>query len=392
MKNFIYYVPTKIYFGKDEEKRIGELIKDYHPNKVLIHYGKGSVIKSGLLDLVKNKLEENNINYVELGGVEPNPSLSLVKVGISLCQKEGVDFVLALGGGSVMDSAKAIALGVANPEDDVWDYYLGKKKPAKTLHKAAILTIAASGSEMSNSSVISNNETQRKTGISTDLNRFDFSIENPELTYSVSKYQTACGVVDIAMHSIERYFCKGESEITDDIALAVIKNDFKFGKLAYDEPTNYEARANMMWASSLAHNTLTNMGKDFLLSVHQLEHELSGMYSSIAHGAGLAALWCSWARYAYKSNIPRWKKYVSYIWGINTGNDEIDILEGIRKQEEFYHSIGMPISLEELGVKETDLPTLALRCSREHTRILDGYKPLAYLDMLKIYEMAYPKR
>ena len=384
MYNFIYHTPTRVYFGKDEEKKIGLILKEYNPKKVLIHYGQSSVIKSGLLERVKKYLEEENIPFVLLGGVKPNPTLEMVRQGIEIGTKENVDFVLAIGGGSVIDSAKDIANGLANPNDDVWDFSLGKKKPAHTTKKGCILTISAAGSEMSNSCVITNEETHEKRGYNSDFNRLDFAIMNPELTYTVSKYQTACGAVDIQMHTIERFFCKGgDTYLTDEIALAIIKSTKKAGIDSYNNPYDYAARSNMMWASSLAHNGLTQCGREFVMCVHQLEHELSGMYENIAHGAGLAALFPSYARYVYKANIERWTKFAKYLFGTE------DILKAFSMQEEFYKSIGMPTSLIELGVKEEDLEKLAYNASRGKTRILDGYMKLGYEEMLDIYKMAY---
>ena len=394
MNNFIYETPTKVYFGKDEEQKVGKIIAEYHPKKVLIHFGGGSARKSGLLERVEKYLKEENIDFVELGGVVANPELPLVREGIALGQKEGVDFVLAVGGGSVLDSSKAIANGLANPEVDVWDFSLGKEAPSKTLSKGAILTLAAAGSEMSSSCVITNPQTGEKRGYNSSCNRMDFAIENPELTYSVSPYQTACGAVDIAMHTIERYFCPGEDTyLTDAIAEAVIKNVRKAALDCLKNPKDYAARANMMWASSLAHNGLTQCGRETQLVVHQLEHEVSGMYPKVAHGAGLAALWCSWARYVYKANINRWLQYATNVWNltIDFEHPEKTIEEAIDLQEQYYASIGMPTGLKELGVKEADLSNLALACSRNKTRTLIGYKPLAYEDILTIYQMAYRK-
>ena len=392
MNNFIYETPTKVYFGKDEELKIGKLVAAYHPKKVLIHFGGGSARKSGLLDRVEASLSAENIAYVELGGVVANPELSLVRKGIALCQEEGVDFILAVGGGSVMDSSKDIANGVANPEIDVWDFSLGKCVPEKTLPKAAILTLAAAGSEMSNSCVITNSETGEKRGSGCSCNRMNFANENPELTYTVSPYQTACGAVDIAMHTIERYFCLGEDTyLTDAIAESVIRSTMKAGVDCLKNPTDYNARANMMWASSLAHNGLTQCGRDFVMTVHQFEHEVSGMYPEVAHGAGLAALWCSWARYVYSSNINRWLQYASHVWNLDIDfeHPELTIEKAIDMQEQYYTSIGMPTNLKMLGVSKDSLEALALGCSRNKTRTLGGYKPLAYEDMLAIYEMAY---
>lgn len=392
MDNFIYDIPTKVYFGKDEEKKVGQIIKGYGAKKVLIHYGGGSAIKSGLIDTVVQSLDTEGIAHVELGGVVANPVLSLVREGIELCKKENVDFILAVGGGSVMDSAKDIANGVANPDDDVWDFSLGVKSPSKTMPKGCILTLSAAGSEMSNSCVITNSETGDKRGYGSQCNRMLFAIENPELTYTVSKYQTACGAVDIAMHTLERYFDPGEDTyLTDSIAEAVIKSVMKAGLDSYNNPEDYVARANMMWASSLAHNGLTQCGRSFLLAVHQFEHEVSGVYPEVAHGAGLAALFCSWARYVYKDAMPRFLSYAANIWNIDVDfeHPEESVLKAIEMQENYYKSIGMPTSLRELNVKEEDLELLAEKCSRNKTRVLPGYKQLGYEDMLAIYKMAY---
>ncbi|MGN0608592.1 MAG: iron-containing alcohol dehydrogenase [Oscillospiraceae bacterium] len=392
MLNFVYETPTKVYFGKDEELKVGKITAGFAPKKVLIHYGGQSAKKSGLLDRVKKALEDENIKYVELGGVKPNPELSLVRKGIGLCLAEGVDFVLAVGGGSVIDSAKDIANGAANPDVDVWDFSLGKCSPTKTLKKGAVLTLSAAGSEMSGSCVITNEETGEKRGYGSSCNRMDFAIENPELTYTVSPYQTACGAVDIAMHTIERYFCPGEDTyLTDSIAEAVIKSTMKAGKDCLADPYNYEARANMMWASSLAHNGLTQCGRTFALVVHQFEHEVSGMYPEVAHGAGLAALWCSWARYVYSANIPRWTQYAANVWNLDVDYEhpERTIEAAINMQEQYYKSIGMPTNLKVLGVKEEDLEKLTLNCTRNRTRELPGYKTLGYDDILNIYKMAY---
>ena len=394
MENFIYYTPTKVYFGKGQVDNVANIIKEYNPHKVLIHYGGGSAIKSGLLGKVKDLLTKGNIPFVELGGVCPNPVLSLVRKGIELCINEKVDFILAIGGGSVLDSAKDIANGLANPDVDVWDFSLGKASPKSTIKKGCILTISAAGSEMSNSCVISNEITKQKKGYGTDFNRFDFAIEDPTLTFSVSPYQTACGIVDIAMHTIERYFDLGsDTNLTDDIALALIKNVNENGLKCLINPNDYDARANMMWASSLAHNGLTHCGREFLLTVHQLEHPLSAMYPEIAHGAGLAALWCSWARYSYKSNIERWKKYAIKVWDIESNlSDEEIINRAIDKQEVFYHQIGMPTSLEELGVKESDLLELSNVVSVNKTRTIKGYKPLSFDDVFEIYKMSLRRK
>lgn len=392
MDNFIFHTPTKVFFGKDEELKVGKLIKEYNAKKVLIHYGGGSAEKSGLLGKVRKCLDEEGISYVELGGVRPNPELSLVRKGIELCQKEGVDFILAVGGGSVLDSTKDIANGVANPEVDVWDFSLGKAQPEKTLKKGVILTLAAAGSEMSNSCVITDLDNNDKRGYGSQMNRMDFAIMNPELTYTVSKYQTACGAVDIAMHTMERYFCLGDDTyLTDSIAEAVMKSAIKSGMDSYINPEDYVARANMMWASSLAHNGLTQCGRTFILTVHQFEHEVSGMYPEVAHGAGLAAIWCSWARYVYKASPERFNQWAKNVWNVDTDfeHPEASIEKAINMQEDYYKKLGMPTSLKELDVKEEDLEELAIKCSRNKTRTLPGYMPLSYDEILDIYKMAY---
>ncbi len=392
MENFIYGTPTKVYFGRGEELKVGKIIKAYNPRKVLLHYGGKSAQASGLLDRVRRCLSMEGLQHVELGGVVANPELSLVRKGIALCQQEGVDFVLAVGGGSVLDSAKDIANGVANPDVDVWDFSLGKVQPKKTLHKGAILTLAAAGSEMSNSCVITNADTKEKRGYGSPCNRMDFAIENPELTFTVNAYQTACGTVDIGLHTIERYFCPGhDTYLTDAVAEAVIKSIFKAGKDCLANPCDYEARANMMWASSLAHNGLTECGRPSQLVVHQFEHEVSGLYPQVAHGAGLAAIWCSWARYVYKANIMRWLQYASHIWNVDIDfeHPEKTIEKAIDLQEKYYASIGMPINLRSLGVRQEDLEPMALACSRNKTRTLLGDKPLAYDEILDIFKMAF---
>jgi len=393
MENFEFYTPTRVLFGKGQEEKVGKLIKEFGGTKVLLHYGGQSAKKSGLLDRVKGYLEAEGLEYVELGGVRANPELALVKEGVALARKEKVDFVLAVGGGSVIDSSKAIANGAANPEvEDVWDFSMKKAAPVRTLPKGVILTLAAAGSEMSESCVITNPEVNLKRGYNSRLNRVQFAIENPELTYTVPPYQTACGAVDIAMHTMERYFSPGEdTDLTDALAEAVMRTIIKAGKEAYFEPENYAARGNMMWASSLAHNDLTGNGRKWFLPVHQMEHELSGLHTEITHGAGLAALWCSWARYVYTYSLSRFVRFAVNVWGVQEDfeHPEKTALEGIRRQEEYYKEINMPISIREFGIKEEELETLAEMCCYRHTRKLPGYKELDYDDLLKIYRMSW---
>lgn len=392
MENFAYYTPTKVVFGKDEEKNVGKLAKDFGAKKVLIHYGGGSAVRSGLIDRIKTSLTEENIAFIELGGVKPNPRLSLIYEGIKLAKENGVDFILAVGGGSVIDSAKGIGYGVANPDiEDVWDLYIGKKKTQKCAPIGVVLTIAAAGSEMSGGSVVTKEDEQLKRSYGCDNARPKFAIMNPELTYTLPKYQIACGVVDIMMHTMERYFSPvGNLELTDKIAEGLLKTMIKYGKLSLENPTNYEARAEIMWASSLAHNGLTGCGGIGDWSTHQLEHDLGGVYD-IAHGAGLAAVWGSWARYVYKENPRRFAQFAENVFGIEKiGTDEEVAIKGIEAMENFYKDIEMPISISETGINlsDEDVEMLAEKCSNNGTRYIGSFKKLFKEDMAKIYSMA----
>jgi len=366
MFDFKYFAPTKVLFGKNTESKVADLIKEFGGTKVLIHYGGGSIVRSGLLKRVKDTLDSAGISYVELGGAVPNPHLGLVYEGIELCRKEGVDFLLAVGGGSAIDSAKAIGYGLAN-EGDVWDYYDYKRTVTGCMPLGVILTIAATGSEMSDSSVITKEEGLVKRGYSSDFGRPKFAILNPELTMTLPDYQTACGCTDIMMHTMERYFTNGGNmEITDALAEGLLRTVKKNAIILRDDPKNYDARAEVMWAGSLSHNGLTgcgNDGGDWM--THKLEHELGGLYD-VAHGAGLAAIWGSWARYVYKNCLHRFKRFALNVMDVeNTGSDEEIALRGIEAMEDFYRSIGMPTNLRELGVNATDedLVLMAHKCA-----------------------------
>lgn len=391
MFNFEYFTPTKVVFGKGTEAKVGELVAEQNCKKVLIHYGKGSVIRSGLLDKVKKSLDEYKVDYIELGGAVPNPRLSLVYEGIELCKKEGVDFILGVGGGSAIDSAKAIGYGVVN-EGDVWDFYCKKRKAKACLPIGVVLTLSATGSEMSNSSVITREEDWNKRGYNSDLGRPKFAIMNPELTMTLPDYQTACGCTDIMMHTMERYFTNGGNmEITDSIAEALLRTVLTNARILVKEPDNYDARAEVMWAGSLAHNGLTgcgNDGGDF--ASHALEHEMGGMFD-VAHGAGLAAVWGSWARYVYKDCLPRFKRYALNVMGVKEeGTDEEIARKGIEAMEDFYREIHMPTSIRELGIDPTDdqLKEMAHRCSTACGNKKGSAKVLREEDMLAIYRMA----
>ncbi len=389
MFDFKYYTPTKVVFGKGSERKVAELIREFGGKKVLIHYGGGSVVRSGLLKTVTDSLDAAGIPYVTLGGAVPNPRLGLVSEGIELCRREGVDFLLAVGGGSAIDSAKAIGYGVTN-EGDVWDFYDYKRKAAACLPLGVILTIAATGSEMSDSSVITKEDGLVKRGYSSDLCRPRFAIMDPELTMTLPDYQTACGCTDILMHTMERYFTNGGNmEITDSLAEGLLRTVMKNAEILVSDPKNYDARAEVMWAGSLSHNGLTgcgNDGGDWM--THKLEHELGGLYD-VAHGAGLAAIWGSWARYVYLNCLPRFKRFAVNVMGVApAGTDEEIALKGIEALEDFFRRIHMPTNLRELGVSasEEDLVTMAHKCAVG----VDGSKGSARLlgeeDMLAIYK------
>ena len=366
MFDFNYYTPTKVVFGKNTELKVADLIREFGGTKVLIHYGGGSVIRSGLMQRVTDTLDAAGIPYVMLGGAVPNPHLGLVYEGIELCKKEGIDFLLAVGGGSAIDSAKAIGYGVTN-EGDVWDFYDYKREVTACLPVGVILTLAATGSEMSDSSVITKEDGLVKRGYSSDYGRPKFAIMNPELTMTLPDYQTACGCTDIMMHTMERYFTNGGNmEITDSMAEGLLRTVKANALILAKDPKNYDARAEVMWAGSLAHNGLTgcgNDGGDFM--THMLEHEMGGLYD-VAHGAGLAAIWGSWARYVYKNCLPRFKRYAINVMGVEpAGTDEEIALKGIEAMEDFYRSINMPTNMRELGISPTDdeLKTMAHKCA-----------------------------
>ncbi|MCD8346754.1 MAG: iron-containing alcohol dehydrogenase [Lachnospiraceae bacterium] len=389
--NFEYYTPTKVVFGKGTEEKTGELVKEQGGHKVLIHYGSGSVVKTGLLDKICHSLEEAGISYVLLGGVVPNPRLSKVREGIRLCQEEKVDFLLAVGGGSVIDSTKAIGYGLAN-EGDVWDFYDRKRQAAGCMPLGAVLTIAAAGSEMSDSSVITNEDGWIKRGYSSNYCRCRFAVMDPELTYTLPDYQTQSGCVDIMMHTMERYFNLSDNmELTDGISEALIRTVMKNAIILKQNPSDYNARAEVMWASSLSHNGLTGCGTgggDW--ASHQIEHELGGMFD-VAHGAGLAAIWGSWARYVYPEHPERFARFARQIFDLEERADMQELaLAGIEKMEDCYRSMGMPTNLKELGVEPTEaqMHEMAEKCCFFGQRTVGAIKKLTAENVEKIYRMA----
>lgn len=392
MNNFEFYSPTKVYFGKDVEKLVGEKVKGRGAKKLLVHFGGGSVRKSGLLDRVETSLKEAGVEYILLGGVKPNPRLSLVHEGIELCRREKVDMILAVGGGSTIDSSKAIAMGVMY-DGDVWNFYDGKAKPTAALPTCNILTIAAAGSETSANTVITNEDNWNKRGFGAELLRPVFTMMNPELLYTLPAYQTACGVVDIIMHTFERYFSPGGiNEMTDRIAEAVLRTAMQYGVVCVKEPENYEARSEVMWAGSLSHNNLTGLGRITDWATHQLEHELGGMFD-VAHGAGLAAIWGSWARYVYKTDVMRFARYGANVLGLNLNyeNPEQTALEAIAVTETYFKSLGMPINIFELmgrTLTEDEIKELTVKCTNYSTRKIGGLVELGEKEIIDIYREA----
>ena len=392
MHGFTQYTPTRIIFGKETQKQVGELAKSLKASKVFVVYGGGSVVRSGLLDEVTASLEEAGLEYMTVGGVKPNPRLSFAREAVKKSIEFGTDFVLAVGGGSVIDTSKAVAHGTANPDTDIWEFWSKKQTVKKSLPVGVVLTLAAAGSETSDSAVLTNEETKIKRGLSTDFNRPAFAIMNPELTYTLPKYQVGCGIVDIMMHTLDRYFTQTENnELTDEIAEGLLRTVIRNGAVAIKDSHDYNAMSEIMWAGSLSHNGLTGCGTgggDW--ACHQLEHELGGLYD-VTHGAGLAALWGSWARYVYDANPERFAQFATNIFDIPCFADyENTALAGIEAMEDFFRSIHMPTNLHELGLDLTDeqIHELAFKCSFEDTRTIGVFKQLNMKDMEKIYAMA----
>jgi hypothetical protein len=392
MKDFNYYAPTEVVFGKESEEQVARLVKKYGGTKVLVHYGGQSAIRSGLLPKICELLQNAGIDFVQLGGVVPNPRLSLAQKGIELCRKEGIDFILAVGGGSVIDSSKCIAYGVPY-EGNVWDFYLGKAKATAMLPLAAVLTIPAAGSEMSESSVITNEEGDVKLGYSNNLSRPKFAIMNPCRTFTLPPYQTAAGVTDMMMHTMERYFTKDDDmDLTTEVAEAMLRSMKNAVFAVLKNPEDYRYRAQIMWGGSLMHNGLTGCGVSDDWATHQLEHELSGMFD-VTHGAGLAAVWPSWARYVMQENVSRFVRFAVNVMDVpNDFTDPVGTaLKGIETMERFYHAIGMPINIKELigrDITDEEIKEMTRKCSRDYQRTCGCLKVLKAEDMQAIYQMA----
>lgn len=387
MLDFTYNTPTKVFFGKGKQREVGKIIKEYGFDTIMMQYGKNSIKASGLYDEVMNSLKENGIKVVEMGGVEPNPKHTFIREAAKVAKENNVQMILAVGGGSVIDSCKFTALSVAN-DCDVWDIPTGKVTVKSALPVGCILTMSAAGSEMSSSAVVTNMEENQKRGFGSELIRCLFAIENPELTYTVSKYQTACGVVDIMMHTMERYFTVCEpTDLTDRIAESILKAVKDAGAVAVENPEDYNARATIMWGSSVSHNGLTGCGRDNYLAVHQLEHALSGEYDQVAHGAGLAVLYPAWCRYVYKKDIPRFAQFARRVWDVTEADDEKAALMGIDRMSEYFTSIGMPSKISDFGIINPDLDRLADLCTFGKTRKIKGYIELDCKEIKEIFQM-----
>ena len=387
MRDFTFYAPTEIMFGSH-----AEAIQKYGGTRVLVLYGGKSAAKSGLLARVEKSLLDAGLSVKLLGGVQPNPTLSFARQGIQTAREMGADFVLAIGGGSVIDTAKAVAIGAANPRTDIWDYWLGKESVTRALPVGCVLTLSAAGSETSDSAVLTDDSRKDKRGLNTPFNRPRFALMNPELTFTLSPKQIACGVTDILMHTLDRYFTPMQgNELTDALAEALMRTVIHYGPMAVQNPADYQAQSELMWAGSLSHNNLTGLGAEKEFAIHQLGHELSGRFG-VAHGESLSAMWKAWALYVYKEDPARFARYACNVWRLETMTDiDTAAREGIETTVRFFSSLGMPVSLPQLMGRTLtfeELHELADRCSRGGTRTLSKLKPLAKEDILRIYAAA----
>lgn len=392
MQNFTFHSHTKVIFGKDTEKQAGPEVKNWGGTNVLIVYGGQSAVKSGLIDRVVASVEEAGLEYSLWGGVTPNPLFSAVKKGIAFAKEKKVDFILAVGGGSVMDTAKAISVGVVD-DGDLWEIFLRKRQPIGSLKVGAVVTIPASGSEMSSSCVVTRDEDLVKRGFFSEENKMQFCITNPELTYTLPPYQTACGIVDIMMHTLDRYFSPAEySDLSDGFAEALLRTTVKNGYRVMTDPEDYDARAELMWAGTLSHNDITGVGRAWDFAPHAIEHELSGLYDC-AHGAGLAAIWPSWARHVCKVDPLRFAKYGVNVFGLEMDfmNPENTAYEAIDATESFFSAIGMPVTLTELlgfEVPDEDIETMADKATYSETKKIGTFLPMMKQDFIDVYNLA----
>ena len=389
MQNFRFYAPTEVIFGRDVENKTGETAAKYG-TKALLVYGKGSVVRSGLLSRVEASLDAAGVAYREFGGAQPNPTLAHAEQGVREALDFGADLVVGVGGGSAIDTAKAIAHGAANPEAALWDIWTKKVPLERSLPVGAVLTMPAAGSEMSDSAVLTNEAAGKKAGISTDCNRCRFAVVNPALGATLPKYQLAAGVTDIMMHTMERYFIPGiRCDMTDELSEGLLRTVVKNGPAVLENPDDYDSMAEVFWASSLSHNYLTECGRGKDFSVHKLGHALSARYG-VTHGASLAAMWGTWALYLYEDCVPRFAQYARRVWGITEADDAVAARQGIDATVAFFRSIGMPGNLTELGVRPTeeDIRALALDATMNDTLRLSRIRPLDAQAVAEIYRNA----
>ena len=365
MRDFTLCIPTKFVFGRGAENGVGELVKAFGGTKALIHYGGGSAVRSGLIARVEASLDEAGVAHVSLGGAQPNPRDTLVREGIALSRREGVDFVLAVGGGSAIDSGKAIAHGVGY-EGDFWDFWSGKATLTRTLPIGVVLTMSAAGSESSNSCVITQSATMTKRGLRSELNRPKFAVMNPELAMTLPPYQLACGATDILAHIMERYFtCEPEVDLTDRLCEGAMTAVIRAARIAVKDPRNYDAQAQLMWGGTIAHNETLGVGRVQDFGSHQIEHELSALYD-VAHGAGLAVVFPAWMRYHMHKNVMRFAQFATRVYNceMNFEHPEETALRGIEAHEAFLREIGMPLTLKELGARAEDIPAIAAKTKK----------------------------
>lgn len=389
MENFMWDGASRVVFGKGVENEVGKWVKQYGGTKVLLHYGSGSIKKSGLYDRIIKSLKTENIEIIELGGVVPNPKLNFIRKGIKLCKEKGANFVLAVGGGSVIDSSKGIAVGVPY-NGDVWDFSDRKAVPQVALPVGVVLTIPAAGSETSKYAVATNEDGSYpfKRDIVYDNNeiiRPKFAIMNPELTFTLPPYQTACGIVDIMAHAMERYFTSVKNvELTDRLIEGLLKTVINNGYIVMKEPNNYNARAEIMWAGSIAHNDQLGTGRQGDFVSHMIEHELSALYD-IAHGAGLAIIFPAWAKYVYKFNVARFTQFAVRVLNVdmNFENSESVALEGIKRMENFYKDMGMPVTLKEAKIPSDKFEEMAEKCVKP-----GSIKKITKEDVIEILKLA----
>lgn len=391
MNSFTFWIPTEVVFGRGAEKQTAALVKRHGGTKVLLVYGGHSAEKSGLLETIGQELTGAGIPFEKLGGVQPNPHLDLAEQGRALAEKAGADFILAVGGGSVIDTAKAVAIGAANPGTPIWDFWTHKAEVTRGLPVGAVLTISAAGSEMSDSAVLTNTELHEKRGLNSPWNRAKFAVMDPELTFTLPKFQVACGAADIMMHTMERYFTLAEgNELTDEIAEALLRTVIRNAKPAVENPHDYGPMSELMWAGSLSHNDLTGLGAEKDFATHQLGHELSATFD-VAHGASLTSVWGSWARYCMDEKPERFARFAEKVWQVSGGSVRETALLGIEKTVDCFRSIGMPVCFTELGVgvqSEDSLRGLADRCVFHGARTIGHFKELNGEDCYRIYKDA----